>query len=776
VPTRAEVENAIRVADSQGRKADVRQLGAYLQSMDDTSLTDKAIGVGETLLTMGTGYGAKIGSGAAGLLNLAVTQDPAQATQDIQEFQREHTYQPRSNTGQDYSEAMGNFFDRGLDWMEERTGVAGRGLSEAVLDISPLIIGGRAPNVVEPKPKTVKPLAVKDLAEVKPVDDFTPKRTFLGSGIDSIFLRLKQKLGPDSVIPMEFRKFEVDRNIKMSEYDPLVEIFAKAENAMPRKQREVFHDAWNAQDKPAVMKMMEEVVGPEVNNKFWIDYEAAMSNRYTELKGAGLKINEVEGYLPRMVTDLDAFMKGSSTKLQAQLKGLSNDFKEGKLTEAEYTDAVNTAITEGGVPIVSAPVPRPAKHRAAREGDPARRNAYARPSEALRNYFNETGSSIAERQFLGKADTIEGSIGSKLTRDIEEGKLNPSQAEDVRAMLQVRFSGAARRGPHKLNSFAKDVGYLGTIAQLSSAATQLGDAFISYGRHGLHTNKAILKSMMPKKVREKQGTLDPYDIGYGDIMQELIGSPSKIRNILDTGMKRSGFKMIDRFGKRTMMNASMSKFKKWAGNPRGIKELEKKGYRRLLGDEEFVNFVNDLRTGKMDNPNVRFAIANELAEVQPIHMIDMPIAYLKHPNGRIVYSLKTWAIRQLNRMREDVMEGNYKDFAKYAMGVYVSTNSVDLSKKFIQSIYQEKPLTQEDVTNESLDNLLKIVGANRYQMKKSHREGPMGPLWDALKPPTLGIMDNLYLDIKNWDNDEAKIRSISNIPIVGRMLDAEVNK
>jgi len=796
---------------------------------EENPFLEDAKGIGglvETAVSMGTGYGALIYSGGRGIVELLATGDFNKAADLIDKIQAEYTYQPRTEKGKAITGKLGEIVESGLDLAQEGGeaaapegselggGIVGRATAETALALLPFLpktlrslksakqartanqvaVKAQQALVAEAKKKAgpglkervsrvadeMQGIPVKEAkpaspAPTAPIPELVqrPRSTWLGDAIDSPYLRAEQQF-PNTSIPMELRRMEATRIEKMAQHDPLVIELARIEKKVKNPQK--FKETWLAQDKAKLKEMSEAAIGKKASEKFWADYEASVGTRYTEMRGAGLKIDELPEYLPRLVVDHKKFLKHSPPKLQAKVMKLDKQLLEGIITEAEYAAKLNSEITAGGAPFVVRPTSRHAKERMSYRAHKDMYDAYAGPTQTLRNYFNETGSAITERHFLGLGDDISKSIGAKVASEKKAGRLTDVQAEQYRKILEARFGPKSQIGPDRMFAVAKDFGYAGTIAQMGSAVTQLGDIMPAIARHGIGSaGKAIGRSVLPRKARKRMKTVEPTDLGYGDIMQEMIGSPSKMKNILDKLLRVSGFKMVDRFGKRVYLNAAMDNYSRMARTPKGVKKLEAKGYKRVLGDE-FDQFVVDLKTRNMENPNVRYALVNELAEVQPIFMSDMPIMYLKHPNGRIVYSLKTWAIRQLNRMREDVMNKKYADAGKYALAVYVGTNSIDLAKKFLESMVTKEDLTPEDINNMALNNMLQMIMTNRYQVSKAGTQDSWDTVMAHVEPPAFGIMDDIFHDIRTWNSEEAKVRSVSRIPVVGRTLEPIVNQ
>ena len=61
--------------------------------------------------------------------------------------------------------------------------------------------------------------------------------------------------------------------------------------------------------------------------------------------------------------------------------------------------------------------------------------------------------------------------------------------------------------------------------------------------------------------------------------------------------------------------------------------------------------ISDLRSG-IKSDQVLQALFNRLSDVAPISLIEMPQAYAENPNTRILYSLKSYTIKQFDFLRQ----------------------------------------------------------------------------------------------------------------------------
>ena len=55
----------------------------------------------------------------------------------------------------------------------------------------------------------------------------------------------------------------------------------------------------------------------------------------------------------------------------------------------------------------------------------------------------------------------------------------------------------------------------------------------------------------------------------------------------------------------------------------------------------------------MKNSDVKLLLWHNLSDMQPVSLSEMPLKYLQNPNGRLLYMLKTFTIKQFDVMRRD---------------------------------------------------------------------------------------------------------------------------
>ena len=205
----------------------------------------------------------------------------------------------------------------------------------------------------------------------------------------------------------------------------------------------------------------------------------------------------------------------------------------------------------------------------------------------------------------------------------------------------------------------------------------------------------------------------------------------------------------------------------------GVEEIRKK-FGTMLG-EEFKSTVGDLRAGNMTD-NIKLMLYNDLSGLQPINLSQMPLNYLRNPNGRIFYSLKTFAIKQLDVMRRDIVQefknGNNKKAAEnlvaYMTIIPLMGATVDEAKDFIRG----QGTDINDIPDNYVENLFKVFGGSQYVMDKYVGRGQVGSaIGETIAPPVdwINAISEDTWKIANGEfvGDESK--AMRELPIIGKV-------
>ena len=70
--------------------------------------------------------------------------------------------------------------------------------------------------------------------------------------------------------------------------------------------------------------------------------------------------------------------------------------------------------------------------------------------------------------------------------------------------------------------------------------------------------------------------------------------------------------------------------------------------------EKQQEVIQQLKDGK-STEDVDFLMFSTLLDYQPVTLSNMPVKYLEMPNGRVLYTLKTFTIKQLTHIAKMVL-------------------------------------------------------------------------------------------------------------------------
>jgi len=721
--------------------------------------------VGQTLGSLGSAAALSIPAALQATGNWLLTGDVEKAKEGMNQWMKKG-YMPSNPLAARTMQTIGEGYEYLAEGTEKLLGPEARMATEIGLVAAPFI--------------KLKPTPLQEYKAVlaKPVDSAPVRKGFSSDIIDSVDVRLL-KNAPD--VAGRVRQMEAEGLYKGVQFKNAVDKFEAAVKLIEARNPELayrINDAYYHQPvrgkgtKGAgiseVRKLMAEEIGPKRVSEILEPIEAALRQRGIEMLEVNPKMELIPtSYLPLRVLHPDKLGVNLEGKLGKTLQEIDVAVAKGELDPHTAEIRRTKAITSGIDVDVAAKQSGHEKSRKYHKLTDEQKEAYATIPDALRRYFEETGMSIAEKKFLGKGDSYEAAIG-----EFMQPYANHPRYTAIREALEARFGPNARRGLDGMWNNLKEIGYIGTIADVASAIQQLTDIAGTMSRQGLApTLKSIYKSSGRQSTRRLKGTIEPEDIGFVDIMAEMATSRGGVNKLLEKTLGASGFKMTDKFGKRVLINAAKDRLVKQAKN-RPDKLREDYWW---MDKSEFERFKRGVVSGDATNKDMQFALVNEVLDIQPLTLSQMPIKYLQMRNGKILYALKTWAIRQINRYREDVIKGNPGKALKYGAAIYLATESIDLSKDVLTSMITGVPLSEEDVADGAINNLLRMFFMSTYGASKFKRGDTQGAITSSISPVPagVGVISDLGFGIWETITGEAPpSKAVKRIPIVGRAAGA----
>jgi hypothetical protein len=155
-------------------------------------------------------------------------------------------------------------------------------------------------------------------------------------------------------------------------------------------------------------------------------------------------------------------------------------------------------------------------------------------------------------------------------------------------------------------------------------------------------------------------------------------------------------------------------------------------------------------------------------------MSEMPVAYLNHPNARIFFMLKTFTLKQIDLMRNEVVNelragahnGNKRDIAKAVLNLGKLAGTIGLANMGVD--YSKRWLSgrEKDLPDVMIDTALRNYGLSSYTLREITRGDLEGAVTKLAFPP-VSVIENPAKELFGIDT---KGRWIDTIPVIGRTI------
>jgi len=596
------------------------------------------------------------------------------------------------------------------------------------------------------------------------------------------------------------RKFEFDIKVNTTDKLNAASNFMEGVASLaPRTKAAFTTNVYNQEFKAAEALLKSEA--PELIPEFNV-VKKILKNTAVELKRAGHEFTEIADYFPRLVKDLEGLRNSFDIKTKNVIDNAltvvakAKDKKVRDLNQDETSHVIDMVFRDyrpiinkqGEVSYikrkgtdVETRKPGAVQERKIREVRPDQLRYYASPEESLQMYIRRAVNDVARRQMFGQVTKggkvksknnadgtfdIEGSIGAFVDREIRAGNLTSDQAVELKELLSSRFIGG-EQSPGSAAAWLRDTGYAGTIANPISAITQLGDLGVSGSLNGFrHTIAGMLGNKPVKTV----------DLGIDAASAELA-NPNKTARILNTLFEVSGFNAMDRLGKNTFMNAAIRKAQSTVKTEKGVEEFRKK-YSNIFGDQT-DSVIADLQAKRMSE-NVKFFAFNELADIQPIALSEMPQWYLDTPNGRLLYMLKSFTLKQYDIARRNIiqeaMKGNVLKASKNAALLLGYMTAANTGTQFIKDFALGRDVNADQIPERALWALLSVYGANQYMAERYISSGQIKEAGINLITPATPLIDAAFgitkeaTELGEFNADPNFGKYIKSLPVFGNVV------
>lgn len=628
-----------------------------------------------------------------------------------------------------------------------------------------------------------KPSKIKFITNVKELVDNVIQP------LSSSVRKISPKLGS------ELRRLEFNTGLetqkRIDAVKPFIEKLKNLKRKSPKEYNQLSQMLFNgaAQDVKArdnflnKLKMFEE----------FQDVQKTLDLIYADAESVGMKsggnkqyyIGYLQEYFPRMVQDYEGLknyygMDESLTIFDQEIAAREKE-NGAQLSEQEKGILLESFIKGDMHQRVGTARPKSTMSRRTDAIEPNALRFYKAPEKALASYVENMTTAVETKRFLGINDVlfeegrerIPGRMASVLKEEYDAGRMTSDKERQIRSLIKARFG--VKDAQNSIIGGAKNLGYLATMGNIGSAITQLGDFAYSTIQNGF---LPTLRAATSKKVFR----LEDIGINRDQVTIEAQDGPKALQDAVNFTFKAIGLTGLDRLAKETNINAAFKKAQKMARGKQS-KVLRAKVASQMdnnipairngkpTGLGEVDQFMLDVKKGEASDL-VGLYLFNQLSDIAPISLSEMPPAYTKNPNLRIMWMLKSYTVKQLNFVREQslskiasgekaqVVEG-LKNLVKISTALMAANATSDVIKDFMFG----REINPDDIM---FDNMLRIFGLNRYITRKAARN-PKNALADFFLPPQANIANDLWQDaIGARELDD--IRSLKYVPFVGKFL------
>lgn len=571
------------------------------------------------------------------------------------------------------------------------------------------------------------------------------------------------------------RKYEFNNLTKSASYIDKTQHFSKniAKVLSAEDYGVVWHSLLN-QDFDTVKKTITKYDNPQLTEGFEAVKEV-LFDLNQELKAAGHTFSDIKDYFPRIVTDKNGLLKAIDAKWRSDIIKNMYDSQQSvggrQLTLEEESKIIDQYLRGRLRKSADQPLLGAAKARDIVDLPPEFLQFYAAPEAALNSHIRRAVTDIESRKLLGRhavsgADKFvnyEQSVGRLLAEELQDKTVPPEQINTVKNLILARLE-ANHKAVNKVNAAAKNLMYGMLLGNPVAAATQIGDVFMAGYAHGiLNMTRAAVRKLTGKEMLRRT------DMGLHDLSAELASTDS-FSHFAKKTMKMFGMDTMDRIGKEVNLNAAYLKNQNLTKSPEGVKQLSNKWRAAMEGaGVNFDKMVADLRSNKVTD-DIRFLMFNELSDVQPTTILEMPEMYAKHPNGRMAYALKSWSLKQIDLARRDIfqqlLKGNFKEgtsnLARF--GAIIAMGGVASST--IQDLMLGKDVVMEDIPDKAIAQIWKNFGTNDYLLRQA-KEGKWSELAGSILVPPLGLASTIYKDIAS--EGDTLDKAVQYLPGIGKL-------
>jgi len=477
----------------------------------------------------------------------------------------------------------------------------------------------------------------------------------------------------------------------------------------------------------------------------------------------GMDVDYLEDYFPRRVLDLakleQVLGKTVAVDFRSYIQRINEDraketditkrkpiIEEGSTEEAlEFDKYIRSGMyTKRGIMT---------KHTKARTYEFIEDSAidfYADPGQAIEVYISNMTTATETMRLLGRRYETDngqlispnqdrpGELGLLIQELLQNGEIDSEQAYGTLPDLAKVILNPIMKENSLLASM-RTFSYFTLLVEPTTTISQIFDLPFQMYQNGFFRTIGSL-------LGGKEFRLEDVGISKDDIGAEFRNEKKFMADALRIGLKATGFSRMDQLMKETTLSAN---YKRIRSLSRGyLKNRNSKNSVKLKTELDFIlgddadAAIAAFAKGDRNNPFVREVLLRKLLEFQPVNRLEMPLAVSDNPNLRMLYTMKSFMIKQLafvkNNMLNDIAQGIGTGNAAQAL-----RGSTELAKLmfFMLMVGMPADALKDFLAGRSgyfsdymFNGVARLFGISRYQTFVARKEGIGQAAFDFITP------------------------------------------
>ena len=597
--------------------------------------------------------------------------------------------------------------------------------------------------------------------------------------IDPIIKPIKSAIKQeDKFIAGRMDKFELDNLTMKQNFVDRITPFADQFKKLTKNEQQLFQrltsntdtmpEAYKLLDRVQTRKGLDGIKGnfKEVTN--------SLDELFTIANKNGVEIEYRKDYLPRVMKDYEGFMKSLGKEPKnamdemikeariAKHSGMSEKMKQSiSLEQTNLTSEERAKVIQNfyeGRGVKGGGKAGLQKQRVVDNITTDNQQYYDDFLPGIQRYVDNVVYRTNKNRFVGMSQDPS---ARNIFQDIETvSKGDTDKATKLAKLISTRFNGGEAKIGKGTNVLRNTI-YATTIVNPYSTITQLGDLALNAYRNG------VINTISPfgPKIKLKE-------FGLNDMASEFTDAGA-MKGAMDKLFTVTGFKKLDIALKENNIRGAFRQARS------ELQNKNSKAYKKFIEDNKpfFENETDDLvdaiRRGDSKNENVRHYLFSRLTKTQPITLSEMPAAYLNSKKGRLAYALKTFFVKQLDVIREDIVQKLAKrettkegvqNAIRFGMLFGGGTAAVNMTK----DVMLGRPV---EIKDELMDVGMQMLAVSRYAIYKGSSDGLAG-LGAAILAPPMPIINEAFKVLLAEDKEKALEKQskelLRYIPIAGK--------